>query len=67
MGQDSPVGVETFIFGLDKDLYGKNIEVQLLNFERPEQKFDSLEQLKAQLEKDKEYGLSYLDKKKVLC
>ena len=67
VGQDSPVGVETFIFGLDKDLYGKNIEVQLLNFERPEQKFDSLEQLRQQLERDKEYGLSYLDKEKALC
>lgn len=62
----SPIGVETYIFGLDKDLYGKNIEVQLLNFERPERKFDSLEQLKEQIEKDKEYGLSYLDRENVL-
>ncbi len=65
--KDSAIGVETYIFGLDKDLYGKNIEVQLLNFERPEQKFDSLEELKAQLKRDKEYGLSYLDKEKTLC
>lgn len=64
--KESPIGVETYIFGLDKDLYGKNIEVQLLNFERPERKFDSLEQLKEQIEKDKEYGLSYLDKENVL-
>lgn len=70
MEQDSPVGVETYLFGLDKDLYGQNIEVQLLNFERPEQKFDSLEALREQLERDKEYGLSYLgtlDKQKTLC
>lgn len=65
--RDSAVGVETYIFGLDKDLYGKDIEVQLLNYERPEQKFDSLQQLKEQLERDKEYGLSYLDKEKALC
>lgn len=64
--KDSPIGVETFIFGLDKDLYGKNIEVQLLHYERPEKKFDSLEQLKNQIERDKEYGLLYLDKEKVL-
>ncbi|MCI8662063.1 MAG: bifunctional riboflavin kinase/FAD synthetase [Hungatella sp.] len=64
--KESPIGVETYIFGLDKDLYGKNIEVQLLNFERPERKFGSLDQLKQQLERDKEYGLSYLDKQKVL-
>ncbi len=64
--EHSPIGVETFIFGLNKDLYGKNIEVQLLNYERPEKKFDSLEELKNQLERDKEYGLLYLDKKNVL-
>jgi len=32
----------------------------------PEKKFDSLEELKNQLERDKEYGLLYLDKKNVL-
>lgn len=60
VGADSPVGVETFIFGLSQDLYGKAIEVQLLNYERPEKKFDSLEELKQQLELDKAYGLNYL-------
>ena len=65
--RDCAVGVETYIFGLDKDLYGTDIEVQLLNYERPERKFDSLEQLKEQLKRDKEYGLSYLDKEKAVC
>ena len=64
--KNASVGVETFIFGLNKDLYGQDIEVQLLHYERPEKKFDSLEQLKNQLEQDKEYGLLYLDKEKVL-
>lgn len=58
---DNPVGAETFVFGLEENLYGKQIEVQLLNYERPEKKFDSLEQLKVQLEKDKEYGMAYLE------
>ncbi len=56
---ENPVGVETFIMGLDEDLYGKEIEVQLLNFERPEQRFDSLEELKSRIEKDKEYAAEY--------
>ena len=56
------MGVETFVFDFDRDIYGENIEVQLLHFERPEQKFASLEDLKRQLEKDKEYGLRYLKK-----
>ncbi len=59
---ESPVGVETFIMGLEEDLYGQVIEVQLLNFDRPEQKFGSLEELKARIEKDKEYAAAYFQK-----
>jgi riboflavin kinase/FMN adenylyltransferase len=57
---NSPVGVETFIYGINKDIYGKNIEVQLLHFIRPERKFDGLEQLKLQIGKDREYARDYL-------
>lgn len=56
----SPVGVETYVFGFNREIYGEQIEVQLLNFERPERKFESLDELKAQLLQDKEYGLKYL-------
>jgi riboflavin kinase/FMN adenylyltransferase len=56
----SPVGVETYIYGINKDIYGKTIEVQLLHFVRPERKFDGLEQLKVQIEKDRDYGMEYL-------
>ncbi len=63
---DNPVGVETFVFGIEENLYGKNIEVQLLNFVRPETRFQSMEELKEQIAKDKEYGLSYLDNHKIL-
>lgn len=57
---DSPVGVETFLYGIDEDIYGKNIEVQLLSFIRPEKKFDGLKQLKAQIGRDRDYALAYL-------
>lgn len=56
-----PVGVETFILGLDEDLYGRSIEVQLLHFIRPEQKFDSLDELKLQIEKDKRQAAEYIN------
>ncbi len=46
--------VETFLFGFEGDLYGKDIKVELLSYIRPEQKFDSIEGLKLQLLKDKE-------------
>lgn len=58
-----PVGVETFIMGMDEDLYGKNIEVQLFHFERPEQKFESLELLKEQIERDKQAAWAYFQER----
>lgn len=47
----SPIA-ETFILGFDGELYGKTIPVQLIEFLRDEQKFSSVEQLKAQIEAD---------------
>lgn len=44
---------ETHIIGYDGDLYGKSIEVRLQKYKREEKKFESLDELKAQLEKDK--------------
>ena len=54
--------METYIFGLEGDIYGKNIEVQLLAFDRPEQKFTSFEELKERIEKDKEFAKAYYEK-----
>lgn len=45
--------IETYIKDYKGDLYGKTIEVQFLKRLRDIQKFDSLEGLKNQLEKDK--------------
>ena len=62
VGGESPVGVETFIFDLEQDIYGSWIEVQLFHYSRPEQKFASLDDLKAQISKDKDFARMYLDK-----
>lgn len=62
VGDDYPAGVETYIFGLNEDIYGKIIEVQLLAFDRPEQRFSSLEELKARIEMDKEFASAYFKK-----
>ena len=58
---ENPIGVETYVMGLEEDLYGKDIQVQLLNFERPEQKFDSLDALKERIGKDKQYAAEYME------
>lgn len=60
---DYPAGVETFILDLEEDLYGKNIEIQLLSFIRPEQKFDSLEALKQRIQLDKECSAKWFMKR----
>lgn len=43
---------ETCILGFSGDLYGKNVEVHLIDFIREERKFPDLESLSAQVEKD---------------
>lgn len=48
--------------GLDRDIYGSTIEVQLLDFIRGERKFDSLEELKEQISRDKEAAAGFLRK-----
>lgn len=44
--------LEVHIFNFSDDLYGKNIEVAFTSFLRPEQKFESVDLLKKQIEQD---------------
>jgi riboflavin kinase / FMN adenylyltransferase len=44
--------LETFLFDFSGDLYGQRLEVELISFLRPEQKFDGLEALQAQMDAD---------------
>lgn len=46
--------VETNIFDFNQDIYGKYVEVFFINKIREEQKFNSLDELKDQLSKDKD-------------
>lgn len=54
-------GVETNIFDYEGNLYGTIIEVELLHFVRPERRFDSIEQLKAQIQKDSVSAKDFLN------
>ena len=53
-------GVETYLYDVDEDLYGADIRVALLHFIRPERKFESLDALREQMEKDIAYGKEFL-------
>ena len=46
--------VEVHLIDFEGNLYGKNIFVEFIKFIRDEKKFDSLEELKAQLNRDKQ-------------
>jgi riboflavin kinase/FMN adenylyltransferase len=48
---ETPV-LEAHLFDFDSDIYGKHLRVGLIDFLRPEQKFDGVEALKAQIKKD---------------
>lgn len=50
------LGVETHIIGYDGDLYGKTVKISLYEFVRSEQKFSSVEELKAQMHHDMDYA-----------
>ena len=46
--------VESWLMDFDGDLYGEEITLMFIWYLRPEKKFDSLEELKAQIQKDAE-------------
>jgi riboflavin kinase/FMN adenylyltransferase len=44
--------LEPYFFDFDEDLYGQTVEVSLASFLRPEERFDDVETLKAQMARD---------------
>lgn len=54
--------IEVNLFDFDADIYGKKIEVSLLQHLRDEQKFGSIDLLKAQLNQDKQNALAFVSK-----
>ena len=54
--------IEVNFFDFYEDIYNKIISIEILDFIREEQKFDSLDSLKSQLNKDQQTSLSYISK-----
>lgn len=54
--------IEVNFFNFDEDIYNKTISIEILEFIRDEQKFDSLNSLKEQLNKDQQTSLNYISK-----
>lgn len=55
-GKNPPVGVETYLYDFEEDIYDTFITVRLFSFCRPEMKFENLDALREQLKKDIEAG-----------
>jgi len=51
--------LEVHIFDFDQDIYGREIEVELIKKIRDTRKFDNVEELKEQLEKDRKKIRNY--------
>lgn len=56
---DNSLRIETYITEFTGDIYEKTIQVKFYKFLRPEKKFDSLDDLKAQLITDTENSINY--------
>jgi len=54
--------IEVNLFDFDADIYGKKIQVSLLQYLRDEQKFGSVDLLKEQLHLDRKNALTFLNK-----
>lgn len=53
--------LEVHLFDFQEDIYGKEIQVRFIKRIRDEQKFSGIDEIKAQLEKDREKALSILN------
>ena len=58
-------GIETHLFDFDGDLYDQQLLVAFYAFERPERRFESLEELQKQLEEDVRWGKRHLNVKSI--
>jgi riboflavin kinase/FMN adenylyltransferase len=55
------LAIEIHFFDFDEDLYDQKLSVSLLEYLRPEQKFESVALLKQQLEKDRNTSLAHIN------
>ena len=60
VSNDGQVSCEVYIFDFNRDLYGKTITINFIDRVRGERKFNDIEELRAQLQKDQEKILKLL-------
>jgi riboflavin kinase/FMN adenylyltransferase len=53
--------IEVHFFDFDKDIYNQHITIEIQEFIRDEHKFESLDELKNQIQKDKVFSINFLN------
>ncbi|MBT8246072.1 MAG: bifunctional riboflavin kinase/FAD synthetase [Winogradskyella sp.] len=61
--ENKPRSIEVHFFDFKKDVYGKQIVIEMLTRLRDEHKFNSIDALKTQLKSDKKNALAYIKSK----
>ncbi len=61
VNREHVVGIETYLYDFQGDLYGRKMTVELFSFRREERKFDDVDSLKKQMEADIAAGRAYND------
>lgn len=56
VSDDKVISIESYILDFDEEIYGETVSLYFLNYIRDEMKFDNLDELVNQLEKDKNYA-----------
>lgn len=64
VGENNRVNVESFLLDYSGNLYGRQVRLEFLSFIRPETKFDSVDELGAQIKKDAEIARAFFEKAK---
>lgn len=58
IAEDNQMTIETYILNFDEDIYGKEIQLYFIEWMRPEEKYDSLDDLVQQLRVDNNYAMA---------
>lgn len=61
IGTENKKSIEVNIFDFNDDIYGERISLKILQFLRHEEKFSGINDLKAQLHKDREAAVSFFE------
>lgn len=63
VSEEGKLGLETFLFDFAGEVYGETARVELFSFLRPEKKFPSLEELEAEIRRNRRSAEAWLNDK----